>query len=46
MIRDLPNADLGYSTAIEYEPGKFFVVYYCQDRHGGTGIEGTYLTLR
>lgn len=45
LIRQLPNADLGYSTAIEYAPNELFVAYYGQDDHGVTGIEGTYVTL-
>lgn len=45
MIRELPNADLGYSTAIEYRPDEVFVAYYGQDSEGVTGIHGTYVTL-
>lgn len=42
---DLPNSNLGYPTAIEYEPGKIFVVYYGEDTDGVTCIQGTYLTV-
>ena len=46
VIRDdFPNDDLGYPTAIEYEPGKLFVCYYGQEPDGVTCIQGTYLTL-
>ena len=46
VIRDdLPNADLGYPTAIEYEPGRLFVCYYGQEPDGVTCIQGTYVTL-
>jgi hypothetical protein len=42
---DLPNGDLGYATTIEYDPGRLFVCYYCQDPEGVTGVEGTYVDL-
>ena len=42
---DLPNGDLGYPTAIEYDPKRVFVCYYCRDPAGITGIEGTYVEL-
>jgi len=42
---DLPNADLGYPTTIEYEPGHLFVCYYGQDADGITCVQGTYVTL-
>ena len=46
VIRDdLPNDDLGYPTAIEYEPGKLFICYYGQEPDGVTCIQGTYVTL-
>jgi len=41
---DLPNGDLGYATAIEYEPGRPFVCYYCQD-DGTTCVQGTWVDL-
>ncbi len=47
VIRDnLPNANLGYPTTIEYAPGRLFACYYGQDRDGVTCIQGTYVTLR
>jgi len=42
---DLPNGDLGYATAIEYDAGRLFVCYYCQDSGGVTGVEGTWVDL-
>lgn len=42
---DLPNGDLGYPTTIEYEPGRLFVCYYCQDPDGITCVRGTYVDL-
>jgi len=41
---DLPNGDLGYATTIEYEPGRLFTIYYCQDE-GTTCVQGTYVEL-
>lgn len=43
---DLPNADLGYPTTIEFEPGCIFVCYYGQEADGITCVQGTYVTLR
>ena len=46
VIRDdLPNADLGYPTTIEYAPGRLFVCYYGQEQDGVTCIQGSYVTL-
>jgi len=46
IIRDdLPNADLGYPTTIEYEPGRLFCCYYGQEPDGVTCVQGTYVTL-
>lgn len=46
VIRDdLPNADLGYPTTVEYEPGKLFCIYYGQDENGITHVMGTYVWL-
>ncbi|MBM3187300.1 MAG: exo-alpha-sialidase [Chloroflexi bacterium] len=46
IIRDdLPNADLGYPTTVEYEPGKLFCAYYGQEPDGVTCVQGTYLGL-
>jgi Neuraminidase (sialidase) len=42
---DLPNADLGYPTTIEYAPGELFVCYYGQTPDGVTCVQGTYVTL-
>ncbi len=42
---DLPNADLGYPTTIEYEPSRLFCIYYGQDADGVTCIQGTHLTI-
>jgi hypothetical protein len=42
---DLPNGDLGYATTIEYDPGRLFTVYYCQEPDGITGVEGTWVDL-
>lgn len=42
---DLPNADLGYPTTIEYEPGRLFVCYYGQTDDGVTCIQGTHADL-
>lgn len=42
---DLPNANLGYPSVIEYAPGEFFSVYYGEDADGVTCIQGTYFTL-
>lgn len=46
VIRDdLPNENLGYPSAIEYAPGKLFVVYYAEDADGVTFIQGTYFEV-
>lgn len=46
IIRDdLPNADLGYPTTIEYEPGQLFCCYYGQEPDGVTCVQGTYLEV-
>lgn len=37
----LPNPDLGYPATVQLHDGSLFTVYYCQDRHGVTGIEFT-----
>jgi len=37
--------NLGYSSAIEYAPGKLFTAYYAEDTDGVTCIQGTYFTL-
>ncbi len=42
---DLPDDDLGYPSAIEYRPGRLFVVYYGRDPAGTTGIMGTHVDL-
>jgi len=42
---DLPNADLGYPTTIEYEPGRLFCCYYGQEPDGITCVQGTCVTL-
>ncbi len=42
---DLPNADLGYPTTIEYAPGELFCCYYGQEPDGVTCIQGTYVTV-
>ena len=46
VIRDdLPNRNLGYPSAIEYESGKLFTVYYGEDGKEVTCIQGTFLTV-
>ena len=46
VIRDdLPNGDLGYPTAIEYEPGRLFCIFYGQHDDGVTCVMGTYVDL-
>ena len=46
VIRDdLPNRNLGYPSAIEYESGRLFTVYYGEDGKGVTCIQGTYLSV-
>jgi hypothetical protein len=46
VIRDdLPNADLGYPTTIEYAPGRLFCCYYGQEPDGVTCVQGTYVEL-
>jgi hypothetical protein len=42
---DLLNGSLGYPTAIEYEPGRLFVAYYCEDTDGVTCVQGTYVDV-
>ena len=42
---DLPNGNLGYPAAIEYEPGRLFTAYYGEDRDGVTCIQGTYFDV-
>jgi hypothetical protein len=42
---DLPNGDLGYPTAVEYEPGRLFVCYYGRNKDDLTCIQGTYVDL-
>ena len=42
---DLPNGNLGYPAAIEYEPGKLFTAYYGEDRDGVTCIQGTWFEV-
>ena len=46
VIRDdLPNDNLGYPSAIEYEPGRLFTVYYGENSEGVTCIQGTYFAI-
>ena len=46
VIRDdLPNDNLGYPSAIEYEPGRLFTVYYGENSEGVTCIQGTYFAV-
>ena len=42
---DLSNANLGYPSVIEYDPGKLFTVYYAEKPDGVTCIQGTYFTV-
>jgi hypothetical protein len=42
---DLESGNLGYPTAIEYEPGRLFVAYYCEGADGVTCVQGTYVDL-
>jgi sialidase-1 len=46
VIRDdLRTDNLGYPSAIEYQPGRLFTVYYGEDSAGTTCIQGTYFTV-
>jgi len=46
VIRDnLPNRDLGYPTAIEYESGRLFVIYWGHETGEVSCIQGTYVNL-
>jgi sialidase-1 len=45
LVRDLPNANLGYPSVIEYEPGRLFTVYYGEDTDQVTCLHGTYVDL-
>ena len=42
---DLPNGNLGYPAAIEYQPGKLFTAYYGEDRDDVTCIQGTWFEV-
>jgi hypothetical protein len=42
---DLPSANLGYPSVIEYAPRKLFAVYYGEDGDGVTFIQGPYLAV-
>lgn len=42
---DLPNANLGYPSVIEYAPGQLFTAYYGEDHDGVTCVQGTYFTV-
>ena len=42
---DLPNGNLGYPAAIEYQPGRLFTAYYGEDHDGVTCIQGTWFDV-
>ena len=42
---DLPNFNLGYPSAIEYEPGRLFTAYYGEDLDGTTCVQGSYFSV-
>ena len=42
---DLPNANLGYPSVIEYGPNKLFTAYYGEDAAGVTCVQGTYFSV-
>jgi hypothetical protein len=38
------NGDLGYATTLEYEHGRLFTIYCCQDA-GTPCVQGTHVDL-
>lgn len=42
LLRAAPDANQGYSSSVELEPGRIFTACYARDKNGVTGITGTF----